>query len=328
MKSWADFQRTFFNFSSRFSSETALFILSIGSLAAAARHYGWHCWVRVSQSTSAAFSQQLYMNMRLCRIAHHIQWHAPAQGWHEQKLCILPWTLAQENQAATRVTCSAKVDPGWTSGYPKGISLCPNAGYEPKGSLVLTQWPYAVDEMELLLGSMWWCNQGPRNQCRCLVVELHKGLLRWWLWLKRQPEPDLLNLKMDRLALRCTSYQYQLERCATAGEPAASCGVPTGSSLLRDVHMRSWAATVAGGVLQHGVLPCCQWLPAETTRMWRTWLLTFWVRSTRVASRSFQWHCIIKSFATVYFMYGEVAFTGWTSSHISWTNRPRCGCAE
>ena len=121
----------------------------------------------------------------------------------------------------------------------------------------------------------WQVVVGPRNQCRCLVVELHKGLLRWWLWLKRQPEPDLLNLKMDRLALRCTSYQYQLERCATAGEPAASCGVPTGSSLLRDVHMRSWAATVAGGVLQHGVLPCCQWLPAETTRMWRTWLLTF-----------------------------------------------------
>jgi hypothetical protein len=34
--------------------------------------------------------------------------------------------------------------------------VCPNAGYEPKGSLVLTQWTCADDEeKKLLLGSMW-----------------------------------------------------------------------------------------------------------------------------------------------------------------------------
>ena len=64
-------------------------------------------------------------------------------------------TMAQEIRPLTRVTCGAKGRSGGTFGYPQGFSLCPNAGYEPKGSLVLTQWPYAVDEMELLLGSMW-----------------------------------------------------------------------------------------------------------------------------------------------------------------------------
>ncbi|CAL1138091.1 unnamed protein product [Cladocopium goreaui] len=55
-------------------------------------------------------------------------------------------------------------------------------GYEPKGSLVLTQWTCADDEKKL-----WQVVVGPRNQCWCLVVQLQQGLLRLWLWLTRQP---------------------------------------------------------------------------------------------------------------------------------------------
>ena len=45
-----------------------------------------------------------------------------------------------------------------TFGYPKRFQpVTPNAGYEPKGSLLLTQWTwtYAKDVEMLLMGSMW-----------------------------------------------------------------------------------------------------------------------------------------------------------------------------
>ena len=82
----------------------------------------------------------------------------PAQGMTRTNVVRLATTMAQENQAATRVTCGAKGRSRGTFGYPKRYQpVTPNAGYEPKGSLLLTQWTwtYAKDVEMLLMGSMW-----------------------------------------------------------------------------------------------------------------------------------------------------------------------------
>ena len=53
----------------------------------------------------------MFLLYAVVQIAHHMQWHAPALHNMHKNLCALLTTCAQENQAATRVTCGAKVDP-------------------------------------------------------------------------------------------------------------------------------------------------------------------------------------------------------------------------
>lgn len=66
---------------------------------------------------------------------------------------------------------------------------------------------------------------------------------------------NLVNPKMDHLALWCTPRQ--LEPCIIAEGPAVSCGVPAKSTPHGVSSVLSWAAAMAGTVLQYGVLPCC-----------------------------------------------------------------------